>query len=252
MDTTILQKTGLTDSQAKGYLALIEHGVLTPTMLAEITEETRTNAYMICEKLADLGLAQKTGDRKTTYRPLSPVNIKKMLVAEQRRIKQASDELAGTLPSLITQFSLNSDSPGVITLEGKPGIKTLYGDILHEGYSLRIIPSEHDRTDPEINKTIDQQIQKQIEKGIESQVLYKNISQAEARSLRNHGIHVRTSNIHTPAQVIIYGDNVAISTFRDGMITSVISHPDIAETFRQLFDNTWHSALNPLANQSNE
>ena len=51
----IIRKAGLTESQAKGYLALIEHGMLTPTELADHTSESRTNAYMICEKLEKLG-----------------------------------------------------------------------------------------------------------------------------------------------------------------------------------------------------
>ena len=63
-DTTILRKAGLTESQAKGYLALIEHGSLSPVELAEKTGETRTNGYMICEKLEKLGLATKKDDKK--------------------------------------------------------------------------------------------------------------------------------------------------------------------------------------------
>ena len=46
-ETTILRKAGLTESQAKGYLALIEHGALSPAELAEKTGENRTNGYMI-------------------------------------------------------------------------------------------------------------------------------------------------------------------------------------------------------------
>ena len=66
-DTTILRKAGLTESQAKGYLALIQHGALTPAELAEKTGETRTNGYMICEKLEQLGLATKKDGKKTVY-----------------------------------------------------------------------------------------------------------------------------------------------------------------------------------------
>ena len=50
-DTNILQKAGLTESQAKGYLALIKNGALSPVELAKKTDESRTNGYMICEKL---------------------------------------------------------------------------------------------------------------------------------------------------------------------------------------------------------
>ena len=80
---TILRKAGLTESQAKGYLALIEHGDLSPAELAEKTGESRTNGYMICEKLEQLGLATKKDGQKAIYSANHPSNVE--LLAEKRR-----------------------------------------------------------------------------------------------------------------------------------------------------------------------
>lgn len=100
-DTTILRKAGLTESQAKGYLALIQHGSLSPGELAERTNETRTNGYMICEKLEKLGLATKKDGKKTVYMPESPTRLKQLLINRQKRLKEADTQLAGILPTLL-------------------------------------------------------------------------------------------------------------------------------------------------------
>ena len=59
MDIEIIKKAGLTDSQAKAYLALIEQGTLTAQQLSELIAETRTNCYAVLDKLIANGLAQK-------------------------------------------------------------------------------------------------------------------------------------------------------------------------------------------------
>lgn len=237
----IIRKAGLTESQARGYLALIEHGALTPAELSDSTGETRTNAYMICEKLEKLGLAIKNDAKKSTYIPAHPDNLKKMLVAAQRRLKQVNEEIIGIIPSLSTQFHLKSDAAGVLSLEGVDGVKTLYDDIIRQGHHLSIIASSFDRIDPTIETIIDQQIARQVEHGIESRALY-HATPDEIRHLRAQDIHVRSTSFDAPAQIIIYGKTVAISTFREGMITTVVNHPDIAATFQAVFDSLWEQS----------
>jgi hypothetical protein len=42
-----------------------------------------------------------------------------------------------------------------------------------------------------------------------------------------------------PAQIMIYGDNVAMTTFRTGVSSTVITNPDIASTMRSLLMQLW-------------
>ena len=242
-----LCKAGLTPSQAKGYLALVHQGEFTPAALAEYIGENRTNGYMICEKLETLGLALKKDSKKTVYMPATPARLRTLIVERQRQLKKVNDELTGLIPSLTTQFHLNSDGVMSITLEGVDGLQTLYQDILKTGQDLCIIASTIDRIDPEISREIDTQIARQQRAVLKSRVLW-NASAAEIQQLANTNIEVRATPVDSTAQFIMYENNIAISTFRHGMITSLITHPDITNSFRAIFETMWSQA-NTTASQ---
>lgn len=74
----MLRKAGLTESQAKGYLALIQHGQPTPVELAERTGGSPTNGYMLCKKLASLSLATKKDGPRAIYSPENPSRLRQI------------------------------------------------------------------------------------------------------------------------------------------------------------------------------
>lgn len=47
--------------------------------------------------------------------------------------------------------------------------------------------------------------------------------------------------LNIPAQVIVYGDKVAITNFKESMITVAVESKYIAETFRLMFEYMWDS-----------
>lgn len=243
MDTQILRKAGLTESQAKGYLALIEHGSLTPAELAEKTGETRTNGYMICEKLETLGLASKKDGSKSMYAPESPSKLKQLLIAKQKELKATDSELSGILPALLSTYRLTTDKPGVLHLEGIDSLRQVYDDIIKTGDTLRIFPSAQDRSDPEVAATIDAQIKRQRQAGIKTEVLLREESYARLSPQNDELFEARRGGFMAlAAQIMIYGDNVAISTYKNGVVTTIVISPEVAETFRQIFAVQWHAA----------
>lgn len=240
-DTAILRKAGLTDSQAKGYLALIEHGTLTPTELAEKTSESRTNGYMICEKLEKLGLAIKKEGKKSLYLPENPTKLRHLILSQQKQLKVAGDELSGILPELLSSYRLAADKPGVLYLEGIDSLKTIYDDIIRTGQTLRIFPSNNDRRDPEIASMIDKQISRQRAVGIKTETLLRPETFSQFSRLNDDLFEARPGIFGAlDAQIMIYGPNVAISTFTNGLVTTVITNQTIANTFVQLFEGQWN------------
>ena len=240
-DTTILRKAGLTESQAKGYLALIEHGTLSPVDLAEKTGESRTNGYMICEKLEKLGLATKKDESKSLYSPESPAKLKQLLITRQKELKSADSALSGIMPDLLSTFRLTIDKPGVLYLDGIDSLKRVYDDIIMTGDTLRIFPSVHDRDDPEIASMIDKQITRQRKAGIKTETLLRHETYGQISVSNDDLFEARPAPfVALDAQIMIYGDNVAISTFRNGIVTSIVTSPPVAETFRQLFYGYWN------------
>ena len=239
-DTTILRKAGLTESQAKGYLALIQHGSLSPGELAERTNETRNNGYMICEKLEKLGLATKKDGKKTVYMPESPTRLKQLLINRQKRLKEADTQLAGILPTLLSTYRLATDKPGAIYLEGLDSLQKVYDDIIQTGKTLRIFPSAYDRDDPDTAAMIDSQIERQRAAGIKTEVLLRGEIYRLLSDTKDQLFEARPTSLGPlDAQVLIYGDNIALTTFQNGVVTTVITSPPIANTFNQLFENEW-------------
>lgn len=246
MDTTILRKAGLTDSQAKGYLALIEHGALSPADLAQKIGENRTNGYAITERLVELDLAIKNEGAKAVFSPQSPAKLKQLLINRQRELKTTDNELSGIIPQLLSTYRLTMDRPGVVYLEGTDSLQQLYDDIIKTGDILRIFPSAYDRRDPDIADMIDQQIRRQRAANIKTETLLRKEVYPEFRPLNDALFEARPSVLgELDSQIMIYGDNVAITTYRTGVVTTIITSQETAETFRKIFGVLWHQANDP-------
>jgi sugar-specific transcriptional regulator TrmB len=243
MDTTILRKAGLTESQAKGYLALIEHGELSPVELAKITGEGRTNGYMICDKLEKLGLAEKSRVNNT-YIPENPVRLKQLLISQQKALRDTNAELATILPSLLSTFRLVTDKPGVLHLEGTESLKTLYDDIIKTEDTLLIFSSTEGGKDTEISQMTERQTERQRKAHIKTKMLVPP-DVLEHYVVEDNSLFETRSAPYSAleTQIIVYGPNVAMTTFNNGITTMIITSEPVAGTFKNLFEGLWSLQL---------
>lgn len=241
MDTDILKKAGLTESQAKGYIALIENGPLTPADIADKTGENRTNGYAIAEKLVDLGLARKTDGSKTKIEAENPTKIRSLITKRQQQLKAVNDELTGVLPTFLSKFRLTSDQPGVMNAEGVEALKLVYDEIIATKQDVLIFPSDHDRDDPEISVLIDKQIKRQREAGVKSLALIPAAEFDKFKALEDGLLSVRKlpNDISFDAQIMVFGNTVVSTVFRHGIVSTIISSPDTAATLRNVFFAIW-------------
>src|SRR5687767_5252100 len=105
MDTARLTSLGLTGSQAKAYALLVEHGSLTPAALMKAAGETRTNAYMVLDRLTRLGLAFKDEQgKKLIYRPKSPAGLQKLAEAQQQKAHEQELRIKQAMPGLLQDY----------------------------------------------------------------------------------------------------------------------------------------------------
>ena len=238
-DTTILRKAGLTESQAKGYLALIEHGALTPAELAEKTGETRTNGYMICEKLEQLGLATKKDGRKAVYAPNHPSALEALAEKRRKILVRNEQEVKGGLSPLIDLFYQHTELPGTRTLQGIDGIKTLYEEILLEKEPVYLIRTRADNTNLGFDY-IDTYRRKRAKLGIPTHALTPFTPRAYENSAGDEKLLFQRRwfipNQYTaPVEVQIFGTKVALIAYGGDQMVTIIQSPPVAEAMRQLF-----------------
>ena len=241
MDTAILRKAGLTESQAKGYLALIEHGELTPTQLAEYTGESRTNGYMVCEKLEKLGLATRGDGKKTIYRPTHPSSIESLAERRRKALVRSEQEVKQGISPLIDMFYKYREEPGARTLQGVSGIKEVFADVIRTGQDVYFI-----RTAVDIQTlTVDfynVHSRERVASGIATYALTP-ISESSVRNFTSgndqknnfHRTFYPEKSYDAPVEIQVYGDKIAMIAYGDTQMATIITSPPLADSMRQIF-----------------
>ena len=239
-DTTILRKAGLTESQAKGYLALIEHGSLSPAELAEKTGETRTNGYMICEKLESLGLATKKDGKKAVYTPNHPSALETLAEKRRKVIQKAEQDVKNNINPLIDMFYTASELPGARTLNGIEGIKEIYLDTLRVKQDIYLLRTTSDEVDLGV-EYLNTYRRERAKLGINTYGLTPSTKSAierldgdEDKRMLFHRTLLPPNSYTAPVEIDIYGSKSAFISFGDTQMAIVIDSPPMAEAMRQI------------------
>lgn len=240
METTVLRKAGLTESQAKGYLALIENGSLTPIQLAQKTNETRTNAYAIADKLMQLGLATKNSGKPATYTPAHPSHLEELAEKRRKALVRNEQIVKSNLSPLIDLFYSHTEQPGTRTLQGIEGIKEVYNDTLKSGSDIYLVRTTADTPDLGL-EYLNNYRQKRANSGIhtfalapDTEIGRHNASSGEDTRMLFHRTILPNNTYTAPVEIDIYGDKVALIAFGETQMATVITSPLIAEAMRQL------------------
>lgn len=239
-NTTILKKAGLTESQAKGYLALIEYGALSPAELAEKTGESRTNGYMICEKLEKLGLATKKDGTKATYTPNHPSALEALAERRRKILMRNEQEVKNNLSPLIDMFYQFSEMPGTRTLQGIDGIKQVYADTLKLKQDIYFLRTTADEVDMGL-EYLNNYRKQRAGLGIHTYALTPSTKSARERlgsdedaNMLFHRTLLTENSYTAPVEVDVYGDKVAFISFGETQMATIIDSPPIAEAMRQI------------------
>lgn len=237
-NVTTIRKAGLSDSQAKGYLAFIEHGTLTPAAVAGLTGESRTNGYMLCEKLEQFGLIVKKEGTKLAYMPAHPSALETL--AEKRRKVMTRNEQAvkQNLSPLIDLFYASTEMPGTRTLQGIDGIKEVYKDTLRTAQDLYLLRSIHDTPVLGI-EFFDTYKAKRAAKGIRTFALTPDSAEVTRNQASDKALLIERTvlpkDYYTGAvEIDVYGNKVALISFGDTQMATIIDSPPIAEAMRQI------------------
>ncbi len=237
MDVSILRKTGLTESQAKGYLALIESGEMSPAQLANNIGETRTNAYAVADKLVSLGLATRTEEPKIKYRANHPSALEALAEKRRRIITKNEELLKQNISPLIDAFYAATQIPGSRNLQGLDGIREVYADVLRDGKDVYVLRTRNDT--PHLGATFFADFHaERVKRGVNSYILTPKgldvILPADDKKMLFHRTIMPESVYSAPVEVSVYGDKVAFISFSETQMATIIQSPTIAEALRQV------------------
>jgi len=237
-----LKNFGLSEKEARIYLALLELGTTTIQPVAKKSGVKRTTIYTVLENLKKIGLISEFHKGAKTFITAEDPNYIYKIINEKRGKIQLA------LPELRLLYNTLSTKPKVRFYEGKNGIKQVYQDTLDEGKEIlcfvnwySMVKSMPDFWESYINERVKRNINVRAlaEKSKQSEY-YKKREKEELRQLR----FLPQTALSFNTEINIYGNKVAMLTFVKEFIGIIIESEQITNTWRMVFEIIWNVSKN--------
>jgi len=154
--TEVLGKVGLTQYEARAYIALVARGLGDATTLSSAAGIPRTSAYKVLESLSEKGYAKPTGGKPILFRPTPPLDVADLL-------KGAIQEVFDRLASLHRLVAEHGEPQLVYLLSGRDKVLQKVGELLDQSTRTFIL------TTPgvaEVRDELGKKIQHAVKRGV--------------------------------------------------------------------------------------
>jgi sugar-specific transcriptional regulator TrmB len=240
---TLLEQSGLNQSEVKIYKRLLESGELTPPRLSELTGLTRQNTYAALRTLASKELIELVPRRKKlTYQAQHPNRLVEFVDKQIDETKMVQKSLTANLPELVSLFNLANSKPGIAYFEGLENIKSIYLDVLRsKPAEVLVFRSTHD---DEIlgNFLIDIKKRRALNGTKTRMISQTEITKEkiqEDKQLLVQRKYVPDDVFHLDTEVAIIDNQVSFITFDKKITGFVITSKEVPQTLRTIFESLW-------------
>lgn len=232
MNTKILRKIGLTDTEIKIYIELLSLGSTSAGKIVEQTSIYRKNLYDALNKLIEKGLVTYVIENKIkVFQAKEPDNL-------LRYIDDKKEELKEILPELNAKSNLITPEIESEIYRGTEGIKTILKECLNHKEVLFIgatgdVENRLPYFWPQYNK-------KRIKMKSKWKLLLVN--ESKNKPITNSPLYeykVLPKILSGLNVIYIYGDRVANVLWLEKPLAFVIKHKTLANNYRKYFEYLW-------------
>lgn len=236
----VLKSLGFTDSEAKIYLASIELGPTPVQDLAKKAGVSRVTGYAAIEALMADGLMSTVQKgKKTLYMAESPERLVSFVHGRMKTMEGTLREIEGAIGEL--KLMQRGEKPVVRLFEGREALKAIQDDVLQ---------TKPDRVDEfgnidEIDKIYRrEELVPFYDKLAAMRPKGHTVLLTKGTGLKNRNPERRLAALSPKkfsftGDIFIYGDKLALSTFRGKQIAVIIESADLADTVRAMNDLLW-------------
>jgi HTH-type transcriptional regulator, sugar sensing transcriptional regulator len=239
MDSNILEELGLSNAEAKVYLALLKMGQSKSGDIITSTDLQSSTVYHTLSALMSKGLANYILKGKIKYfQAESPETFLVFLEEKKKRFN-------AILPTLKKSESFAKQKQAAKVYEGINGLKIAYNDILsslsagEEYYFFQITKNELIKD--EMFKFFRIFQMKRAEAGIKVKALALKSTEEVTKQVFQNLKHTKLKfvNEFLPGGIIIYRNKVIILDWIETPTAIVISSNAIAGSYKKFFDEKW-------------
>jgi len=233
---------GLTEKEAKIYLATLELGMSTVNTIAKKSKIFRTYCYDILRSLSEKGLVTSIIKKQIKYyEAVDPSKFVHLLHDKEEKIKEA-------IPQLKLLKATAVFKPLTEVYEGKEGIKSIHMDILQTGvdhYVLGAATAIIEFLGPWFDYYVKERVKKNIKVKvlIEESPASRTVLKSAKKSLREVRYFPLLKNINTTTY--IYGNKIAMIMYAKEKFGVIIQSQELTQTQKTIFETLWKIAEKP-------
>lgn len=248
-----LKKLGLSDKEARVYLALLELSEAPVQKIAKKAMVNRATAYVILESLYKKGaVTTLEKNKKVMFVAENPRTLLSLFKSQEQELKDKQAEFKKVLPELEAIFNLAAEKPIVRFFEDIEAVRIIREEIIASGakviydiYSLEYIEKMHALFSKEENEEF---LRRRKESGSFIRSIYSKDTDAKTDFkfilLKGERKIIPKEKFPISADILIYKNKVALTTLRGKIITVIIESKEIADTLRIVFELAWLGADN--------
>ncbi len=238
-----LEAVGLTEKQAKVYVAALFLGPAAVQRIAEQAEVNRATTYVILAELADMGLVSETTEgKKTVFVAEPPEAIDRYLGVMEKEIDTRKSQLKGVMKELnaVNRSEIADDAPVVRFFKGPEAILALSSYLKRKAKLNEVVygMTNLDELDKIAPDHTESNALKRKKKQIAGKGFYSGSRElkSDPESLRET---IRLSE-DVKADLNLYEDRASIVTYSgDQPVGIVIEGRELVSVLRQLFELAW-------------
>lgn len=244
----ILERLGLSEGEAKAYIALLKIGSSTTGPIAKEANLSRSKLYEILEKLAKKGLVSYyVRNNVQQFTAAEPHRVIDYLEKQEEQLKQDKKEFEKKIPQFESIIGMHSDPKTSEVYEGIAGIKTVREEGLRkmeEGSTMYYFGNPASGHDTMLGYWDDFNSRRRKKK-ITAKIIYnqdaKEFGKRRAKEAFTEVKYLPEEG-ESHAWIEIYGDILVIAMRHKTPMSVVIRNPLVAESFKTYFKNLWRFA----------
>ncbi|MCK4808001.1 MAG: hypothetical protein KAS90_00100 [Candidatus Aenigmarchaeota archaeon] len=228
----ILKRVGLNGNEAKVYITLLKTGSSKAGNISKNSQINRTTTYDALKHLLDKGLINYVvKENRKWFEANDPKRLLEYL-------KEKEEEVENILPALNKMQSMPKEKHDITLYYGYKGVKTVFMDIIREGYDNDVFGDEGYLNDklPGFSKFFI----KQQDKNKRKTRLITGVKDIEPYSKGTTYRYMPLKAL-SPVATNIYNDKIAIIIWTDPPEAIIIKNKEAADSYKNYFEFLWRA-----------
>jgi sugar-specific transcriptional regulator TrmB len=244
MDDQLLAKLRslkFSDKESKVYIASLKLGSAPIQKIAKLAAVNRATTYVLVEGFMKKGLMSSyTQGKKRLFTPESPDKLSALIREDKAEVQIKEDIINEILPILASIYDTTQGGvrPQVRFYEGKLGLNSVREEMLKskdkEIFGIYDLDANEGIFTPEEGANF---YKKRLAKKINAHTIYsssKGDILSDSKRDRILYRYIDKSKYNSPIDISVFDDNLAITSFKDPIMSVIIQNESIAQAIRQL------------------